>query len=180
MKWKVGDKVRLVGSSWTPPDGGRWGRWTQHAVTGVCEGKVRLGEKNYYWHLGRGWEIELVERKEENMIDISDVNVGDRVRLTHENGDELTVIVTYKGAEWLGTEHSEYYPERWKKIEIVERVFKPVPGLYTNSVSMDRAILSIDGRMYRASANDRWWGVIREEHETVLKQKNGWVREIEF
>lgn len=179
MKWKVGDKVRLVGRHWEPP-GRKLARGNEVLIAEVTDRQVRFEGTLNFWFLARGFEIELVERKEENMIDISDVNVGDRVKLTRENGDEATFTVT--GRQWnrLASRSNDHCVDSWDTMEIVERAFKPVPGLYTNLNLRHRAVLSTDGRMHYTSASGRWFEVFKEEHDTVLKQKDGWVREIEF
>lgn len=116
------------------------------------------------------------------MIDISDVNVGDRVKLTRENGDELTFIVTYIGAEWLGTEYSEYYPKRWKKIEIVERAFKPVPGLYTNYETMDRVMIEEGGATFFTTRSGAWVPIRTGigQADDAARKKGDWSCDIAF
>lgn len=71
------------------------------------------------------------------MIDISDVNVGDRVSLSRANGDAVTFTVTSGGAPsnggWLGMDGvTPLLPKDWDAINILERavVLPTEPGFY--------------------------------------------------
>lgn len=156
MKWKVGDKVRLVGKEW-PEHKSTWARGTVHEITKVRgEDDVQFKGDGYPWFVGIGWEIELVERKEENMIDISDVNVGERVKLSRENGDEATFTVTERNVNTLVSKSNSHYRDSWDTMEIVERAFKPVPGLYTNYMTLERVMIAEGGETYYTTQSGAW------------------------
>ena len=73
------------------------------------------------------------------MIDISNIRDGDRVRLTRENGDEMTFTVrsvqdTSTGMMILHSLSNTVYPDSWDTIEVLKKpAHKPLPtkpGLY--------------------------------------------------
>lgn len=186
MNWKIGDKVRLTGREW-PTDKGNSVRWgTEHTVTSVDHrGNVRLsgwgGE--YHWAVRKDWEIELVERKDSVMsVDFSDVNVGDKVRLTRENGDETTFEVEEVWTNSIRSASNSFQGSSWDTLEIVERAFKPVPGLYSNPRTGDRAVVQRNLEAYYAAAGGRWIqaNVGSGNVGSAVREKHGWRREITF
>lgn len=71
------------------------------------------------------------------MIDISNIRAGDRVRLTRENGDEMTFTVRLVQDTSTGmllySQSNTVYPDSWNTIEVLEPAHKPLPtepGLY--------------------------------------------------
>ncbi len=121
------------------------------------------------------------------MIDISEVNVGDRVKLTRGNGDEATFTVknTSYGANGVIRSNSNRFDaDDWDTIEIVERAFKPVPGLYSHVKDDHRVALLPDGRAYFADARGSWIpaNIHREYTETykAARELGDWEREITF
>lgn len=153
MKWKIGDKVRLTGREWLTC--GTFSHGSEHTIVSV-EGEDRvLFEKDSMpdpWNICEGWEIELVEREEETMsVDFSEVNVGDKVRLTRENGDETTFTVEGGGGASLESKSDVVYRSEWDTLEIVERAFKPVPGLYSHRLSGSRFAMTQEGDEYYTS-----------------------------
>lgn len=180
MKWKVGDKVRLVGKEW-PEHKSTWARGSVHEITEVRgEDDVQFKGEGYPWFVGKDWEIELVERKEENMIDISDVNVGDRVKLTRENGDEATFTVIRKYGKIVDSYHNAYEIDESVTIEIVESAFEPVPGLYTNVKTRDRVIITEDGTTYYTYSTGGWIPFTGGHVDDAAREKGDWSCDIAF
>lgn len=183
MKWKVGDKVRLVGKDW-PEHKSTWARGSVHEITEVRgEDDVQFKGEGYPWFVGIDWEIELVERKEENMIDISDVNVGDRVKFTRENGDEATFTVTkihLATARVIESDLNRFYVRDWNTLEIVERAFKPVPGLYTNVKTRDRVMITEDGTTYYTYSTGGWIPFTGGHVDDAAREKGDWSCDIAF
>lgn len=184
MKWKVGDKVRLTGRDW--PTYGTFSSGSEHTIVSVRGTDQVLFEKDSmtgHWVISEDWEIELVEREEETMsVDFSDVNVGDKVRLTRENGDETTFTVE---GVWTGSIRSasnSLQGSSWDTLEIVERAFKPVPGLYSNHRTGDVAVIRYGGDSYYKASGGLW---VNSSLKTGMSGKaaretHGWVREITF
>lgn len=112
-------------------------------------------------------------------VKISDVNVGDRVKLTRKNGDEAVFTVILLSATLLESDYNEYYLERGDTLEIVGRAFKPVPGLYSNKVTHDRFVLSTTGEHFFTTGTGRWIRNSAYEREAT-REENGWTREITF
>lgn len=189
MKWKIGDKVRLTGKKW-PELKSPMARSSEHTITRVnSQGSVRLSGYTgcSYWILTPGYEIELVEREEETMsVDFSEVNVGDKVRLTRENGDETTFTAVGVGASqtWIGSETTTYERVDWDTLEIVERAFKPVPGLYTHPATGGRVAFTENGKAYFTSSLGAWVGSDHENPDRkpykAVREQDGWRREITF
>ena len=90
------------------------------------------------------------------MIDISEVNVGDRVRITRENGDEATFTITEKRGAYLESDQNVYVIDGSDTLEIVERAFKPVPGLYTNYMTRERVMIDEGGATFYTSQSGAW------------------------
>lgn len=186
MKWKVGDKVRLTGWAW--PTHGTFSRGSEHTIVSVRGTDQVLFENDSmtgYWVILPRWEIELVERKEETMtVNFSEVNVGDKVRLTRENGDESTFTVKNKSRGFISSDSQNFSTKLWDTLEILERAFKPVPGLYTDVNSQDRVVLLENGKVYYTAATGAW---IESNHENrhrpgykAVQEQDGWRREITF
>lgn len=186
MKWKIGDKVRLTGVEWGTDERDSIHVGAGLRVTGVDDwGHVRLGEGRYHWGIYEGWEIELVEREGETMsVDISEVNVGDKVRLTRENGDEATFKVEEVWSGSIRSSSNSFQGSSWDTLEIVERAFKPVPGLYSNLTTGSRFILSTEGKEYFTSRDGAWITTDSSNKNTepykALRGTGGWRREITF
>lgn len=184
MKWKVGDKVRLTGREW--PSHGTFSRGSEHTIVSVMVTDQVLFEKDSmtgHWVISEDWEIELIEREEETMsVDFSDVNVGDKVRLTRENGDETTFTVEARSELKLSTKTDLHYCNEWDTLEIVERAFKPVPGLYSNHRNGDVVAVHLGGEAYYKASGGVW---VTSSLETGMSSKaaretHGWRREITF
>lgn len=185
MDWKIGDKVRLTGEEWPTNKGHLVRRGSEHTVTSVKDGRVRLSGwySEYHWEVGPGWEIELVERKDSVMsVDFSEVNVGDRVRLTRENGDETTVKVEEVWTGWIRSASNSFQGSSWDTLEIVERAFKPVPGLYSNPRTGDRVVVQRNLEAYYAAAGGRWVHAngYSGNANPAVREEHGWRREITF
>lgn len=184
-QWRVGDKVRLTGYLWGAGHRNlkRGSRHTVVAVTGP--GYVEFEGVSGPWYIYEGWEIELVERAEEKKmsINISEVNVGDRVKLTRENGDEATFTVERKsevGMMYLKSHSNGYDAKDWDTLEVLEKKFELVPGLYANgayAVAVTKA-----GKAYFHSTT---W-VDADPHDATSKtyeavrQQNNWKRVFSF
>lgn len=114
------------------------------------------------------------------MIDISEVNEGDRVRLSRTNGDETTFEVSTVLSGVLTGKTNAYPVANWDSLEIVERAIKPVPGLYTNRNSRDRYVLTAAGEGYYTSSAGGWIYDPPGEWPEVFQQRDGWKRDIAF
>lgn len=65
-------------------------------------------------------------------VDFSAVNVGDRVRLTRDNGDEYTFQVYSATGAALGDRYFRWaYPGEWDNLEILKP--RPAEGYYIYS-----------------------------------------------
>lgn len=116
------------------------------------------------------------------MIDISDVNVGDRVKLTRENGDEATFTVDLKVPSHgvIGSAVNRFLDKDWDTLEIVERAFKPVPGLYTNVKTNDRVMITEDGTSYYTYSTGSWIPITGGHVDVAAREKGDWSRDITF
>lgn len=188
--WKVGDKVRLTGPAWsvgTPS--GKYRTGTDHLVTGVRgHWSVQLKSDEHYWGLYEGWEIELVERAEEKEmnVSVSEVNVGDKVKLTRGNGDEATFTVVERSESYLNAESNTYIVKGEDTLNILEKKFELVPGIYTHAKRYYTVLVLPDGKAFfkRHLPHAEWVTTdyddnLYEAHDAV-RQQGGWVREITF
>ena len=64
------------------------------------------------------------------MIDISNINVGDRVHLTAKNGDEAWFTVKSIRAGYLDSKHNSYYGTEWDTIEVLTPALPTKLGYY--------------------------------------------------
>jgi len=64
------------------------------------------------------------------MIDISDIKVGDRVRVSNDNGDEATFTVTKVYRIWIQSESNLFEVESWDHIEKLTPPLPTKPGVY--------------------------------------------------
>lgn len=183
MKWKIGDKVRLTGGSW-PSYESKVQRGTYHTVSEVDRMGHFVefeGNPGVKWLICNGWEIELVEREEETMsVDFSEVNVGDRVRLTRENGDESTFTVKFASGDFISSDSQNFSTKLWDTLEIVERAFKPVPGLYSNGRESVMVTEKLEVYLHALTwipANPDSKGTVTYD---AVREIGGWRREITF
>lgn len=122
------------------------------------------------------------------MIDISHVNVGDRVKLTRENGDEATFTVTdttYARNGIILSNSNRFDADDWDTLEVVERAFKPVPGLYSHTGDGHRVAVTDNGEVYFTHRDGAWvrvvLGGIRGTYEyNAVRELGGWKREVTF
>lgn len=121
------------------------------------------------------------------MIDISHVNVGDRVKLTRENGDEATFTVTstYGDGTVITSEANRFQVKRWDTLEVVERASKPVPGLYSHTGDGHRVAVTDNGEVYFTHRDGAWvrvvLGGIRGTYVyNAVRELGGWKREVTF
>jgi hypothetical protein len=64
------------------------------------------------------------------VIDISDIKVGDRVRVSNKIGDEATFTVTRVVGSMLGTPRNIYQSADWDHIEKMTPPLPTKPGYY--------------------------------------------------
>lgn len=116
------------------------------------------------------------------MIDISKVNVGDRVRITGENGDEATFTVVRITGRYLESETVVFDTRGQATIEIIEPTFKPVPGLYSHQKTGARVALLLDGRAYYVHSSGAWIAASIHDGDVrgATREKGSWKREITF
>ncbi len=88
------------------------------------------------------------------MIDISGIKAGDRVRITADNGDEVTFTVKRTDRHYLCSRHNSYYGAEWDTIEVLSPALPTEPGYYEAS---DRYPITDGFDAYRLTRGGKWY-----------------------
>lgn len=97
------------------------------------------------------------------------VKVGDRVRLTAENGDLVEFTVVHRD-HWLVSEQNTFGPDEWDTLEILAPALPTKPGYYEAVEQFPMG--SRDFHPYYLSPSGQWYGISGQYNPTPEDEKH--------
>lgn len=99
-------------------------------------------------------------------VSFVDVAVGDRVRLTAENGDEATFTVVDRTENAILSERNSFFFDEWDTLEILPNLLPTEPGLYVRSdadLDNDPIYQRVTGGFWNTDAGGTWKSIDEQD-----------------